>query len=1172
MTRTAALALLLAARALPVLAYDDLRFLDPIKLQGVKSAAALAAGKDRLYVLDEDKSQLHILDRAGKFLRAVGGEGESPQSFSEPKGLAVARDGTVFVADTGNSRIQVLDGEGKFLYTFGQKGSEPGRLKGPEGVALGGFGRIFVSDTGNHRVQVFTREGIFLYGFGVKGSEPGQLSAPAKLYIDAGEHVFVHDSGNSRVQKFDPAARAVKDYPLEGADFALDGFGFLYALEPKPAKVREIAPNGFVAGAFGSKGSGVGQFKGPTSIAAGPDGLLYVLDAGNSRIQRIELSNKAKQEPVPPSTASKLLVAGPALTVALEASALAAAGDKLYAYLPEAGQFAILGRDGKELSRFGRKSGKSPEVTKRAEGLAASAKFGLFVSDTAGDKIQHFDAQGKFVGNVAQSTGFFDGKKKEGRVRSPRGAAVSEKGMLYVADTDNLRVDVFSPDGAFLSSFGPQLGPHELQSPVAVAWDPAGFVYVLDRKLKRIFKCEPSGGFLAAWGEEGDGPGQLEDPVALAFDGRSYLYALDAGAKRVAVFHKDDGRWVTNFFAEGKDDRGLQEPAGLAVQGEKLWIADREKGKLLAFTLKPLAAPPLAISTSVVEGTVELSWPASADPWVLRYQVYRATASGAQLESIGPAAKLPFKDSSVEPNREYQYRVAAQAHTGDLGPLSEPTAVFVPAVFNRAPVELSSVTIGNMLPANYKWYLKNPVGKAVVVNNVNVPFQNVKVSFRLKDFMDFATETVIPRLEAQGTYEVPLISTLNNKILEITEETPIQAEISVTYFEKGKAQAVSIAQPLRVYSRNSIIWDDPERINAFITTNDTPVLEFQKKVRHEAPAASGTLSALNPALVTALRLWNAVGEAGIRFQASPTNPFETVSEDPSFPVDYTQFPRETLKRKSGECDDVATLLASLLEGANVEAALLDYPGHIAIMFSLGESEPALVGLPEADLIKYEGKWWLPLEPTLAGQGFAESHRHALTAYREMEKTGRVRVIDPRKAVAAFEPVTMPATEWSAPTPEPAAVQRRVEADAKSYAERRYQFLKGVYEERLAADASDFEAMNRLGLLEVDLGRLEGARARFEKTLAADPGDSAALNNLGAVAFLKEEWKKAREHFERAAEYDAADAGIWLNLAKTSAKLKEPDKVREYGGKAIAAAAESDKPKLEAAVEKLAEAK
>ncbi|MBI4346098.1 MAG: tetratricopeptide repeat protein [Elusimicrobia bacterium] len=1170
MNSSIALMAALAAAACPsAFAYDDIRFLEPIKLQGtVARPVAVAASASRLYLLDEKKGQLHILAADGKFIRVVGKAGDAKDAFSSPKALAIDPDGTVFVADTGNSRIQVLDAEGNFLYAFGMKGSDPGRLRGPEGVAAGGFGRVYVSDTGNHRVQVFTREGIFLYGFGEKGTLSGQLRDPSRLFVDSGDFVYVLDSGNSRVQKFDPAAKAVKEFALEASDFALDAYGFMYGLEPKPAKVREIAPDGYVPGAFGSKGSGIGQFKNPTAIAAGPDGLIYVLDAGNARLQRIELANKAKVEVVGASTASKLLVSGPVKQFALRASAISAQPDRFYAYLPEPGEFVALDRDGGELLRFGRKSGKDASVTEGSLGLGASAKHGLFVSDTKGDKVQRFTSSGTFVSNFAGSTGFFDSKKKEGRVRGPRGVAVTEKGTAYVADTGNRRVDAFTPDGAFLFSFGPQVGPYELQEPVGVAWDNAGFAYVLDRKLGKVVKCEPSGGFVLAWGEPGTGPGQLEDPVAIAFDGMSYVYVLDAGQKRVAVFHRDDGRWVTNFFAEGADDRGLEEPNGLGVWGERLLVSDQKKGKVLAFNLRPLAAPPAVVSTAAVEGIVELKWTPSKDPWVARYKVWRTTIPGGPWDEVGEVDKPPFKDSKVQVYQSYLYKLAAQARTGDLGPSSQPISVFVPGAFNRAPIELASVEIGNMLPANYKWYLKNAVGKAVVVNNVNVPFQNVKLGFKLKDFMDFATEKVIEKLEPQGKVEVPLMATLNNKILDITEETPIQAEITVTYFEGGKPHNVSIAKPLRIYARNAMIWDNPDRVNAFITTNDPIVKDFQTKVRGEAPPPSTQAASIHPKVLEALRLWTAAGEAGIKFQAAANNPFETVSEDPTFPVDYTQFPRDTIRTKAGECDDVATLFASLFSGANITTALLDYPGHIALMFDTGESDANAAGLPESDLVQYDGRWWVPLEPTLIGADFADSHRHAITAYREMEKSGRARVIDPAKAVEQFQPVTMPAPDWTPGVPEAAALAKKVESAAKGYAERRYDRLKAVYEEKLKADAADVDALNQLGLLEVDLGRFDAAHARFTKALDSDAADAAALNNLGSVAFTKSDWAAAKDYFQKAAAQDPSDPGIWLNLAKTAARLKDADGVKEFGQKALGLVPDAERPTYTTALDRL----
>ncbi len=1159
-------ALIVAASAVPGGAYDEIRFLDPIKIEVPGRPVGVAASVERFFVLDGKKGLLQVLDAEGRLLRLSSGRDE--EALSDPKDLALSPDGRVFVADTGNSRIKIFDADGKPLGFFGSKGSRPGQLSYPESVAVGADGRVYVADTGNHRVQVFTQDGIFLFGFGQKGKEPGEMKDPTRIAVDAGDFVYVLDSGNERLLKFGPDTRLAKTLPLLGQDFAVDEHGFIYSLDASAGKVKEQGPEGGTLGSLGSRGTGKGQFKAAAALALAPDGTILVLDPGNKRLQPVSLTNKLKVRSVEPNRASKLLVSGPVRSWNYKASVLAASGtESLYGWLPEEGQFFALDAQGKQWLRFGAKSGKDPSSTKECGGLAASERYGLYVADAKGDKLQHFSSSGTFIENVAASTGFFDSKKKEGRVRSPHAVAINEKGTVYVADTGNRRVDAFSPDGSFVFAIGPELGTYELQEPIGLAWDGAGFIYILDRKLKKVFKCEPSGGFVTAWGEEGLGAGQLKDPVSIAYDGFAYVYVLDQEARRVSVFGKD-GAWVTDFFAGGEEERNLQRPTALAVQGDRLIISDPAKGKVLSFRLHPHLAPPVSISSSAVEGVVELRWRAHEDPWIAHYRISRASVASGPFEPVGVAEGKSFKDDGVEVYKTYYYRIAAESRTKDVGPPSLPIAVLVPGAFNRAPVEIASVEIGNMLPANYKYYLENAVGKAIIVNNVNVPFQNVKLSFRLKDFMDFATETVLPKLDAQSKAEIPLMATLNNHILEITEETPIQAEVSLTYYESGTPRTVSLAKPLRVYSRNAIIWDKPERINAFVTMNDTPVLEFQKKVRHEAAALPAGAEGLGEPLVDALRIWSALGALGVRFQQNPSNPFETVSQDPAFPVDYTQFPRETLKRKAGQCDDLVTLLASMLEGANVRTAVLDYPGHMALMFDTGEAEASAAGLPESDMVQYEGTWWIPLEATLLGSSFSDAHHQALSAYREMAAGGRAKIIDLRKAAATFEPVTMPPTDWSAEVPSAELVAKGVDPEARRYAKERYQFIKRHYEQQLQADSKNFEAMNHLGLLEVESGNAKGADAWFVKVLSSDPSNAAALNNQGGLAFLRGEWAQAEAKFQKAAAADPADPGVWLNLAKVAAKKGARAQVKEFGEKAVGLASEAEKARYRTAVKSL----
>ncbi|MBI4386264.1 MAG: tetratricopeptide repeat protein [Elusimicrobia bacterium] len=1161
-------------------AYDEIRYRPAVSLEKAALPAAVVSDGQRVYVLDSKKSTLLVSDEKGAALESIGRPGAGPGALSSPKGLALGPDGLVYVADTGNSRITVFSGDGKFVRSFSAKGSEEGKLRSPEAVALGGDGRVYVADTGNNRVQIFTAEGIFLSALGPKFSkgfkgkagkdsskdadkpqeEMGQLGAPSRVAVDASDFIYVLDGKSERIHKFSPQGRFLKAFDVKGSDFALDEYGFLYILDPDARKVREVAPDGTSLGAFGSKGSGLGQFKEPVHISAAPEGIFWVIDRGLKRLSSVELAGKLKTDLTSPATGPKLLVSGPTRDWAWSAGALAAAvgktsetaPDVLHAYLPTEGQFVALDANGKAVSRFGKKSGKEPFVTKQSRGFAVSREQGIFVADAGGDKVQHFTSSGGFVANFAQALGFFDSKSKEGRVRSPEGVAISDRGTVFVADAGNQRVDAFQADGTLLYTFGPPVGKLEFSQPVGLAWDSEGFIYVLDRGLKKVVKCEPSGGFVAAWGREDLGGASWRDPAAIAFDGKRYLFILDRETRRVSVLTKD-GLWVTDLFSRGEGGPGLKDPVALAVQGDELFVADPGQGKILAFALHPRLAPPQDISATVVQGMVELQWRGRSDPYLARYHVLRSTRAAGPFSRIGDVETPMFRDEAVSSGETYYYRVAAQAKTNDLGVPSLPVSAEVTATSNKPLLEIVEVEMGNIFSANYKYYEKNAAGNLTLQNNSNLPFENVKVTFRLKDFMDFGTDTVLAKVRPQDKVEIVLKAVLNNRILEVTEGTPIQAEFSLTYFQEGRPMVVSLTKPLRIYSRNTITWDRPDRIATFITSNDTPIRDFARQVLTQAPALPAHLAAWgdDSAPVKAMRLWSALGAAGVKFQPAPNNPFEKMAVDPAFPEDYTQFPRETLRTKSGECDDLATLTASLFEAAGIRTALLDYPGHIALMFEVGAGEPYELGLPEESLVAYEGSFWMPLEVTLVGSPFGEANRHALGAYREMERLGKAAVIDPRKAWEIFEPATMPPMAWSPELPKAQEVAQGAEADIKRYVQERYEYLAKLYQGRIAKDAKDDEATAALGVLELEMGRSERAEELFRRALEIDPGQSAALNNLGSLAFLRKDFAKSRELFAKAAEKDSQDPGIWLNLVRVAVKFKETAKAEEFGKKAVA---------------------
>jgi DNA-binding beta-propeller fold protein YncE len=130
--------------------------------------------------------------------RVVGGEGDGPLQFKEPRQLYIAPDGFVFDADTRTNRVQVLTPTLVFHGFIGQ-----GQLAGPIGVCANA-GVVVVSVFDAHCVSVFRRsDGALLRRFDSKGSGDGQLSHPCELCFMSGHrHVAVASLVNSRVSVF----------------------------------------------------------------------------------------------------------------------------------------------------------------------------------------------------------------------------------------------------------------------------------------------------------------------------------------------------------------------------------------------------------------------------------------------------------------------------------------------------------------------------------------------------------------------------------------------------------------------------------------------------------------------------------------------------------------------------------------------------------------------------------------------------------------------------------------------------------------------------------------------------------------------------------------------------------------------------------------------------------
>src|SRR5438309_1407389 len=97
-----------------------------------------------------------------------------------------------------------------------------------------------------------------------------------------------------------------------------------------------------------------------------------------------------------------------------------------------------------------------------------------------------------------------------GQFLLPTGVAVDAGGNVYVGDSGNHRIQVFTSTGTYLTEWGGfGSGNGQLNVPFGVAVDASGNVYVVDENNYRIQVFTSSGTYVAQWGGFGSGNGQF---------------------------------------------------------------------------------------------------------------------------------------------------------------------------------------------------------------------------------------------------------------------------------------------------------------------------------------------------------------------------------------------------------------------------------------------------------------------------------------------------------------------------------------------------------------------------------------------------------------------------------------------------------------------------------------
>jgi DNA-binding beta-propeller fold protein YncE len=194
------------------------------------------------------------------------------------------------------------------------------------------------------------------------------------------------------------------------------------------------------------------------------------------------------------------------------------------------------------------------------------------------DRIQRFTADGRYLG-VWHTESVVHG--------NPRGLSVAPNGEVYIADTHNSQVLVYSPQGRIVRRWGSYgVRPGQFVWVTDVAVDPRGPIYTCEYgegRADRLQKFDSHGRFVLQLARFGSRPGEVQRPQGLVIDRQGNLYVADAVNHRVQEF-APDGRLLTVIGTLGSGPGQLRYPYDVALDpAGRLYICEFGNHRISVF-------------------------------------------------------------------------------------------------------------------------------------------------------------------------------------------------------------------------------------------------------------------------------------------------------------------------------------------------------------------------------------------------------------------------------------------------------------------------------------------------------------------------------------------------------------------------------------------------------------
>lgn len=262
-------------------------------------------------------------------------------------------------------------------------------------------------------------------------------------------------------------------------------------------------------------------------------------------------------------------------------SAVAVSGGRLY--VGGLGEVSMFARNGRWLGDFSLSLGRTGAYVPYAHDMAADADGRVYVTVGPFNAIMVFDRKGRVESGFPPGGQASGGAPAEAKLTKPIGIHYDQdKDSVLVSDVDDHMVKEYAASGRFLTGLGrPGNEPGTFTYPNGIVTGNTGTLYVADSNNGRVQVFE-RGRFTRFLKPPKDQP--FVRPKALAIDKFGRVHVVDALKSLVYVF-APQGRFLFNYGGASETEGRLTMPTDIAIDKDtgQIFIADRGGGRVLVW-------------------------------------------------------------------------------------------------------------------------------------------------------------------------------------------------------------------------------------------------------------------------------------------------------------------------------------------------------------------------------------------------------------------------------------------------------------------------------------------------------------------------------------------------------------------------------------------------------------